>query len=147
MTPCPWPIEELLPHAPPMLLLDEVLVCDDQGSRAAVTIGPGFPFIEPSGVPAHVGIEFMAQTCGLWAGGRARVHGRPARLGYLLGTRRYRALEPFFPLGARLEVSAQIVFLDGGMGVFDCRVEDRNGTVLAEAQVNVFQPEEEGTQE
>lgn len=146
MTSCSWPIEDLLPHARPMLLLDEALDCHAEGSRAVVTIRAELPFAGPFGVPAHVGIEFMAQACGLWAGGNARAQGRPPQLGYLLGTRRYRAVAAFFPLGARLEVITHLVFQDGGMGVFDCRIEDRSGTVLAEAQLSLFQPDDEGTQ-
>lgn len=144
MTPCPWPIEELLPHARPMLLLDQVLSCDAEGSRVMVTIRPDLPFAEARGVPAHVGIEFMAQACGVWAGCAARAQGEAARLGYLLGTRRYVAAAAFFPLGARLEIVAHQVFQDGGMGVFDCRIEARDGTELASAQLSLYQPEDEG---
>jgi predicted hotdog family 3-hydroxylacyl-ACP dehydratase len=147
MTACPWPIEDLLPHARPMLLLDEALACDASGARAAVTIRPDSPFIRPEGVPAHVGIEFMAQTCGVWAGGEAKRQGGKARVGYLLGTRRYQAERPFFRTGERLTVTAALVFLDAGMGVFDCRIEGGDGQVLAQAQLSVYQPDDQGERE
>lgn len=145
MSACPWPIEDLLPHARPMLLLDEALTCDAEGASAAVTIHPGHLFARDQGVPAHVGIEFMAQTCGIWAGGAAKREGRQAaRLGFLLGTRRYKAIGPFFAFGERLEIAVRLVFRDQGMGVFDCRITDAGGEVLAEAQLSVYQPDEEG---
>jgi predicted hotdog family 3-hydroxylacyl-ACP dehydratase len=144
MTPCPWAIEDLLPHARPMLLLDKALVCDADGARATVAIRAGSPFAGPEGIPAHVGIEFMAQACGAWAGGEAKRNGGPVRVGYLLGTRRFSCSRPFFATGERLEVSARLVFRDAEMGVFECRIEDAAGNVLAEAQLSVYQPADEG---
>jgi len=140
------PIETLLPHAAPMLLLDEALAADADSARAAVTPAPDHLFATDHGIPVHVGIELMAQTCGLWAGAQARREGGPVRLGYLLGTRRFTARTDWFGLGERLEISARLVFRDQGMGVFDCRIEDAAGEVLAEAQLSVYQPdaEEEG---
>lgn len=144
MSASPLPIARLLPHAAPMLLLDEALSYDAEHARAAVVIRPDHPFAEPPGVPAHVGIELMAQACGVWAGGEAQRSDAPVRLGYLLGTRRYRAERPFFLIGERLEVTARLTFRDGGMGVFDCRIEDAGGSTAAEAQLSVFQPDQEG---
>ena len=59
---CTWPIEKLVPHARPMLLLDEVLEYDEKSLLAAARIGPSHPFHAEGGVPAHVGIELMAQV-------------------------------------------------------------------------------------
>ncbi len=36
MIPCPWPVERLLPHAPPMVLLDEVIGYDADGVLAGM---------------------------------------------------------------------------------------------------------------
>ena len=142
MSVCPWPVEELLPHAAPMLLLDEALACHAEGACAAVTLRPDHLLARPEGVPAHVGVEFMAQTCGIWAGGMAKREGGAARLGFLLGTRRYKAVRPFFHFGERLEITARLVFRDQGMGVFDCRISGAGGEILAEAQLSVYQPDD-----
>lgn len=144
MSACPWSVRELLPHARPMLLLDEALSYDAGGAVAAVTIHPDHLFAGPEGVPAHVGIEFMAQTCGVWAGAEARREGGAVRLGFLLGTRRYKAVRPFLAFGERLEITARLVFRDQGMGVFDCRIAGAGGEVLAEAQLSVYQPGQGG---
>lgn len=140
------PIETLLPHEAPMLLLDEALAADADSARTAATPTPDHPFATAQGIPVHVGIELMAQTCGVWAGAQAMLEDGPVRLGYLLGTRRFTARTDWFGLGQRLEISARLVFRDQGMGVFDCRIEDAAGEVLAEAQLSVYQPdaEEEG---
>lgn len=136
-------VAALLPHQPPMLLLDDALDCDADGARAAATPGPDHLFATAEGVPVHVGIELMAQTCGLWAGTQAMRDGGRVRLGYLLGTRRFSARTDWFRFGERLEISARLVFRDQGMGVFDCKILDTGGEVLAEAQLSVYQPDSE----
>lgn len=140
MRPCPYPIAELLPHRPPMLLLDEMLAYDADGARAVTTIGPTTLFLDGGAVPAHVGLEYMAQACGAFAGALARDAGEPVKIGFLLGTRHYRAYVPAFRLGERLTVSVGVVYRDEEMGAFDCRIEigDR---LAAEAQLTVYQPD------
>ncbi len=65
---CSYAIADLLPHAPPAILLDRVLEWDEGMVEAVVNIKPGIPFyIDGYGVPAHVGLEYMAQSCGAWA--------------------------------------------------------------------------------
>ena len=135
-------IADLLPHGPPMLLLDAV-VEDAAGSlTTGVTIRPDSPFVVAgNGIPAHVGIEYMAQTCGAFAGLEAHRSGQPVRLGFLLGTRRYRASVPWLPVGWRLTVTADLVFREGQMGVFDCRIQ-HEGAEIATAQITVYQPDD-----
>lgn len=142
MKPCPWPVADLLPHQPPMLLLERVLSYDDTTVVATVNMGDTNPFMTPEGLPAHVGVELMAQTCGTWVGAHALESREPVRLGYLLGTRRYLATTDWFGRDQPLEVSASVVFRDQGMGVFDCSIA-ANGQTLATAQLTLFQPEEE----
>jgi len=142
--PCPWPVERLLPHAPPMVLLDEVIGYDADGVLAAATIGAGHPFLAGDGVPAHVGIELMAQACGAFAGTEAMAAGEAVRIGFLLGTRRFEAHVPLFRIGERLEISARVALRDDEMACFDCEIR-HTGTVVAHARLNVYQPKDLGT--
>ncbi|MBV9248981.1 MAG: hypothetical protein JO227_07040 [Acetobacteraceae bacterium] len=139
---CPWPIEELLPHQHPMILLDQVLRYDSGGVTAFVIIRPDHPFAAAEGVPAHVGIELMAQACGAFVGAHARAEGMAPRIGLLLGTRDYRAHAGWFRMGDRLEITAEVLFRDTEMGVFACRVS-RGSDTLAEAQLTVCEPADE----
>ncbi len=135
------PVLDLLPHGPELMLLDHVLAKDADGIAVAVGIRPNSLFmVAGRGVPAHVGLEYMAQTCGAFAGLEARARGETVRVGFLLGTRRYRAARPWFAIGERLEVAARLVLRDGPMAVFDCRI-DAGGTELAAAQLTVYQPD------
>jgi predicted hotdog family 3-hydroxylacyl-ACP dehydratase len=140
MTPCRYAIAKLLPHKPPMILLDALLNYDDEGTTACVTITEASLFLEPDGVPVHVGLEYMAQACGAYAGAVARDKGEPVKIGFMLGTRRYQAHVPYFRLGERLLVSVKVVYRDDQMGAFDCRIAVA-GKLAAEAQLTVYQPD------
>jgi predicted hotdog family 3-hydroxylacyl-ACP dehydratase len=137
---CLHPIADLLPHARPMVLLDEVLGWDQGKVVTALTIHSESPFFtKDEGVPAYVGLEYMAQTCGVYAGIEAHNHTQPVRLGFLLGTRNYHASKHWFRTGDRLVVEATEIFRQDGMGVFDCRIT-HGGQEVASAQINLFQP-------
>jgi predicted hotdog family 3-hydroxylacyl-ACP dehydratase len=139
MTVCRWSVGDLLPHAGPAVMLDEVVAIGDASLSAAVTIGPRSPFRQENGVPAHVGIEYMAQTCGAFSGARARRAGEMPRLGFILGTRRYHATRAWFADGERLVVTIDLVYLDEEVGVFDCVIRS-GGEIVANAQLMVSEP-------
>jgi predicted hotdog family 3-hydroxylacyl-ACP dehydratase len=134
---------ELLPHASPMMLLDEVVPSGPDRAVARRTVGADDRFaVGGRGVPAHIAIEWMAQACGIFAGRQAIAAGRPVRFGLLLGTRRFHALRPWFEVGEALTVRAVLVLQEAGMGVFDCAVDDAGGVRRASAQLTTFQPPE-----
>ena len=137
---CRYPIESLLAHRPPMLLLDRVIGYDNNTLIADVTITRSSLFLSPRGVPAHVAIEYMAQACGAFAGAMALDAGEPVKIGFLLGTRRCRLLVPWFRIGDRLVVSASVNFRDERMALFDCKTEV-DGHLAADAQLKVYQPD------
>ena len=132
---------ELLAHRAPMLLLDDIVAVDGSSIAAQVHIGPHSPFFDGVGVPSYVGLEYMAQACGAYVGALARSAGRAPRIGYLLGTRNFVTHVGRFASGDRLDVGASCVYSDGEMGVFECRIR-RSDVVVAEAQLNVYQPPE-----
>lgn len=133
-------VADLLPHASPAILLDELSEWSERGVRVVVRIRDDARFAVPGlGVPVHVGIELMAQACGVYAGLEARASGRPERIGFVLGTRRYLATCSWFTFGQRLEICATPVFREGPMAVFDCRIE-AGEAVLATARLTCYQP-------
>jgi predicted hotdog family 3-hydroxylacyl-ACP dehydratase len=135
-----WPIEELLPHAGEMILLDAVLEAESERivCRRRVSAGGLFNSVDGS-LPAWVGVELMAQSIAAWAGWQAKHEQRSVRLGFLLGTRHYQCDVEAFPAGSELVIEAVRNFHDDhGMGVFACRI-DAPG-VHAEARLTVFSP-------
>ena len=141
----PWPphaMDAWVPHRGGMNLLDSVLRCDDESIEACVRVPAGGIFNGPEGVPAWVGIEYMAQAVAAWSGARSRGGGGSPRIGYLLGSRRYEAAVAAFEVGADLRVFAQCELMsDNGLGMFDCRIEQA-GRVLASGRLSVFEPPE-----
>jgi predicted hotdog family 3-hydroxylacyl-ACP dehydratase len=139
LKPCRYPVHRLLPHEPPMLLLDEVLGWNAERIVAAVTVRPDSLFLDDNGMPAHIAIEWMAQACGAWVGVQALEALQPVRIGFLLGTRDFKSRISRYGLGDRIAITAGVVFNDGQMAVFDCEVV-RDGESCATARLNVFQP-------
>lgn len=141
MSPLPPP-SMLLPHGPAAVLLDEALAGDATGATARVRIRADSPYaVAGEGVPAQIGLEYMAQTCGIYAGIAALATGHPPRVGYLLGTRNFRARRAWFRPGEVLEITARVVLREAEIGAFACTIGDRDA-VVAEAQLTVFQPAE-----
>ena len=143
----PYPIEDLLPHAHPMILLDEVTGIGQGTLSAALTIRPGVPFFEAGrGVAAHVAIEWMAQACGAYVGVAALEAAQPIRLGLLLGTRDFHATVPWFLEGERLNVTVTLAYMDAEMGAFDCVViRAQSGDEVAKACLTLYRPDDAGT--
>ncbi len=133
------PVEELLPHDPPMVLLDRVTSFDESTLTAEVEIRADSMFGRDEGVPGWVGIEYMAQAVAAHAGYKARLDGGEPEIGYLLGTRAYKCSVPAFPVGATLQVHIESLFVEMGLGAFDCRID--MGETIATAKINVYQPE------
>ncbi len=136
---CAGPIQDLVPHRPPMLLLDRALGMDGEWFAAAIAIRPGIPFFADGEVPAWVGLEYMAQTVGAYNGALGLARGGSPKPGMLLGTRAYSAAVPAFRDGLELEVRVRIdIFQDGGVSSIDCRIR-AEGVELAQAQVTVIE--------
>lgn len=133
-------IRALLPHSGPMVLLDQVVSADAESLCAEVRVREDSLFCIDGAVGAWVGLEYMAQAIGAYAGYRARLRGEPVRIGYLLGTRHYDCKQPRFALGSVLKIHVMRVLQSkDGLFSFDCRIDDENGT-LASANLTVFQP-------
>lgn len=136
------PVEQLLPHAAPMILIDRVNAVSEEALEAEVEIRPGSLFHDGAGVGAWVGIEYMAQAIAAWAGYHALLRGETVKIGFLLGSRRYACAVPEFATGSRLKVDVKLLLqAENGLGSFECAISDLSTQQeLAQATVSVFQP-------
>jgi predicted hotdog family 3-hydroxylacyl-ACP dehydratase len=115
--------EQVLPHAQPMILIDSLF------------------YRAPHGIAAHVSIEWMAQCCAAWAGAKALDEARKVEVGFLLGTRDFRAELDWFVEGERFYVSADLEFQDEEMASFRCRTgRTLEGDAVSSARLSVYQP-------
>lgn len=132
-------IRSLVFQTGPMVLLDRVISAGEEELCAEVRIRPGSLFCGEDGVGAWIGIEYMAQAIGAYAGYTARLNGTRVRIGLLLGTRRYVSSCDNFPVGSTLRVYVRrILQNENGLASFECRIEAEQGQ-LATANLTVYQ--------
>lgn len=134
-----WRVDQLVPHSGKMSLLSSIVDYGDDWLRAEVEITPDSMFADARGVPAWIGLEYMAQTIAAYSGLLERRHGGEPKVGFLLGSRKYACNVEHFEFGQKLRtrVSPEVMGANG-LNVFNCRLE--GDEVRASALVNVFQP-------
>jgi predicted hotdog family 3-hydroxylacyl-ACP dehydratase len=134
--------QQVLPHRQAMLLVDEVDYGPDFG-RASLTVRPDTFFCDGvHGVPAWVGVEYMAQAMSVYSGVDLLQQGQAVKIGLLIGTRRYDSEVPLFALGARLTATARLLsWEDNNMFVFACEISDGH-RVLARGDLKAYRPED-----
>ena len=136
------PVAELIPHAGAMRLIDELLEADATHAVARATVRPTQLFVDDAGMPAWIGIEYMAQTIAAWAGMQARSAGGAPRPGFLLGARRYACDVAAFPAGSALTIHVRLEMAgDDGLSLFACTVA-QDGNEVARATVSVYAPDD-----
>ncbi|MCK6264375.1 hotdog family protein [Vibrio sp. ZSDE26] len=142
------PIEQLLPHDKPMILIDRALTVETESIHCQVDIGEHNIFFdkETQTLPAYLGIEFMAQSVAAWSGYHAGLRNEAPPIGFLLGSRRYVANCDTFSRGQTLDIYAEQLMEDNGMAVFSAHIE-HNGQQVAKCQLNVYVPSEQKLQE
>lgn len=137
------PIHELIPHSPPMVLLDRILQCTETHLVAEVSISKNSMFFDSrlGGVPTWAAIEYMAQAIAAFAGVRGRKTSSEPKLGFLLGTRKYNSTLAVLPHGRTFQIAVTQVMRDeSGLGSFNCHITC-NDEPVCDARVNVFEVE------
>ena len=132
------PIEAIMPHRPPMILLDRVEDAGEGYLRCSVTLREDSPFIEGGTASPVIATEYMAQCVAAHSGYKAVRRGDPVRIGYLLGTRSLELGVEALHVGEKLIVEARHVWGDDALGQYDCTVH-RGEHRVAAAVLNVFQ--------
>lgn len=139
-----YAIEGVLPHAHPMIFIDELIDSDAKSAKARLKITDKSHFFNAkrNAVPAYVGIEYMAQTIAAYANVLKLEEGNDVALGFLVSARKYSSSVAEFDLGSELQVNIDVVMKEGnGLSVFDCTIiQDQD--VLVEAKINVYEPED-----
>lgn len=134
-------VAELIPHSPPMVLVDRVLEYDSVSLVAEVTISANSLFYVAAigGVPAWVGIEYMAQAISALEGLRARNNGQGIKLGFLLGTRKLLLPRKVLHEGIAYQIHVlQLLRDQSGFATFECRIEYEQELCVA-ARINVYE--------
>jgi predicted hotdog family 3-hydroxylacyl-ACP dehydratase len=126
-----------------MILIDQMIDATETGSMCEVTIGPQTLFIEAAGVPAFVGLEYMAQAVAAYGGYKSYRAGEPIAIGLLLGTPELRTYCQFFDCGQTLQIQVTHVWGEHELMQFHCTIQEAStGKLLQQAELNVFKPKD-----
>jgi predicted hotdog family 3-hydroxylacyl-ACP dehydratase len=131
-------VASLIPHSGQMVLLDRVVEFDGNNLVAEMTVRKNGLFGNEKEVPAWVGIEYMAQAVGAYAGIKSKLAGEPIKLGYLLGTRRFTSNVASFVAGTALTINVKVIIQDDKLGAFSCQI--LGDGIEVSANLTVYQP-------
>jgi len=134
-------IEDLVPHSGRMSLLTRVVDHGEDWLIAEVDITVDSMFCDEKGVPAWVGLEYLAQAIAAFAGLQERLLGGMPKIGFLVGTRKYVSSNSYFSLNSTLSIKvSENLKAENGLCVFNCELH--SDECEASARLNVFQPED-----
>ena len=136
--------ENYLLHRPPMSLVVRLVAFSEEAAACEFRVSPANLFyVKGNGVPAYVGIEYMAQCIAVHAGVRAHLSGRPPPIGFLLGSRSLVLFDDYL-VEKRVYTAECRQMLSGGdgMGSFDCKIVSE-GHVIASARLAVLERHDE----
>lgn len=141
----PCPAEELVPHRPPMLLIDELISRQAERATATALVPESGICLEPDqGVLPEFFIEVIAQTMAAVNGYDARLAGKSPRDGFLVGIDDFSFVahpQPGSPL--RIEVEKNFEF--GAVKIIHGQVFGPDDLLLASGTIKVWEevdPEE-----
>ncbi|PKI14353.1 3-hydroxylacyl-ACP dehydratase [Colwellia sp. 12G3] len=139
-----YPIEAVVPHKHPMILIDELVAYSDLIAQCSLKITSKSNFYNDStqSVPSYVAIEYMAQSIAAFANANEKDQGGKVAIGFLVSSRKLKVFVSEFTLGMQLIVSIEQLYAEeSGLSAFDCFIE-HDGKRVAEAKINIFQPQD-----
>ena len=136
-----YSVAELVPHSGKMSLLTAIVGYGEDWLQAEVLITSDSMFADDHGVPAWIGLEYMAHAIAAYGGLQERLKGGLPKIGFLLGSRKYLCDTNYFSVGQRLLLEVHLEMeAENGLNVFNCELKGQG--VTASAVVNVFQPDD-----
>lgn len=135
-------LDKILAHREPMILITRVKDFTQSELVAEVEINNDTMFYskEIDGVPSWVGVEYMAQSIAAFAGLESLSRQEDIKIGFLLGSRKFKNYIKCFPNGALLEIRVVPLYREAsGLGQFQCQLYC-NKVLANEANINTFSP-------
>lgn len=132
-------LDELLPHRPPMRMVETIEGEAEDGLECGARLGAGSAFDSGGTAPALVAIEMAAQTAALFEALRRRREGGPAgaRLGYLVGARDVEFSCARVPVGESLRVAVRLSAMALPLSNYLFQVA-REGVVVASGTLSTW---------
>lgn len=130
-------VERLIPHRPPMLLVDEVVAHEGLTVLCRTTIRDDMPFVKDGEVAALLAIELFAQSAATLVSLLAHQGGVAVMSGALLGTRQIDLYTDVLRVGDVLDIRCEEKMAIGMTAQIWCELR-REGELLAEGSINVM---------
>ena len=105
-------VAELVPHSGNMSLLDEIVDYGENWLKASVQVSRDSMFLEEQGVPASVGIEYLAQAIAAYSGVQERKGGGKPKLGFLLGVRKYLSSTDYYTFSLKCRLKMDLMYFN-----------------------------------
>ena len=127
------PVEDLVPHGPPTLAIDEVIDWSEGKTHARLVVRDGGLLVRDGGVDTVVTLELMAQTVAACLGYEAFLHGGGVRVGMVVACRKFAIARARIDVGERLDI--HVVRLRGtdDASTFEAEVHDGRGELVSNA--------------
>lgn len=133
----PIAAERLIPHRPPMQLIEALEAFDGETGTVSARVDAGHLLLEEDGALAEVALlELLAQTFAAVQGYADSFSGQPARQGFLVGVRKVSFLARPRP-GDRLEIKVRATARLEGFAVVEGSVM-RGDNLLAEGNIKLW---------
>jgi predicted hotdog family 3-hydroxylacyl-ACP dehydratase len=136
-------IVELVPHRPPMLLIDEIVSLEGRTIVCRSQIREDHPFLRDGLVPNLIVIELFAQSAAALIGQFAPAGGPRLTSGALLGTRSVKLYADALALGDEVEIRCSEAWTIDMAAQIECTMY-RRGEKIAEGSINVMAGEPKG---
>ena len=133
----------LVPHRPPMLLVDELVSHEGRKVVCRAHIRDDHPFLQGGKVPALVAVELFAQSAAALVGLLASAGGPSMTMGALLGSRQVQLHTDALWPGDTVDIHCEEVWTIGPAAQIECALF-RDGAKIAEGSVNVMAGEPQG---
>ncbi len=134
------PVAEIVPHAPPMLAVEELLEWSPGKARARMTVRAGL-FDHDGRVESVMTLEYMAQTVAACLGHEAVQDGHSVRVGMVIACRTMSIHRPRLRLGEKLEIRVEQARGTDSLSHYDTWTHDEAGRLVASAQLTLIHGE------
>jgi predicted hotdog family 3-hydroxylacyl-ACP dehydratase len=134
------PIDDLVPHAPPMRAIEEMIDWEPGRARCRMVLRAHSVFAEGPRVPTTATLEFLAQTVAACLGYEAFQGGGNVRVGMIVGVRQMDFFAAYMNVGDELilDVSRVRGTEDASTFIGEAKIGDQ---LIARAQMTLVHPE------
>jgi len=139
------PLEDILPHGPSMVFLDEILSHDEERTHCRVLPETHPHTADRPSIPPWIGFEYLGQTACVHTVLEGATAGSEGGMGVLIGVRELKVhvprLEPGTPLRAEVRLLLHQGSLQSSRGRLVSETDER---VLIEGRLNAYLSEDPG---